>query len=187
MIYAMTRDVSALLTERKYPVRVEYGPEQTARVAPHSVIVIERDKQADETIEAAHGLNRNAKKVLARYLPCVAKIYACSTQEGARVNEHEHECDRFVDALLGALYRWAKEAQAEVKIKGARFLPDAESVDVATWPGVVYQLTFAVGRGVFVRDYTGAGAAELAPAGVRGRVEVRRTGSAEPPEIVEIG
>jgi hypothetical protein len=185
----MTVDVDAALKARHFPIETEYGPRPTGLVYPHTRIVIDRDRDATETIEAAHGTQRNAKKVLARYIPCRALIYACSTVEGARVNEHEHECDRYVDGLLSALHEWAKRENAEIQIKGARFATKADGVDeLETWPGVVYLLTFAVGRGVYRRTYTGAGQPEgsVAAAGMRGTVQVRTDG-AEPPEIVEIG
>jgi hypothetical protein len=186
----MAMDVGAALLARKFPIRVEYGPEQTTRVAPQSVIVIDRDRNGSEAIGAAHGTGRNPKKVLARYLPCRALVYACSTEAGARVNEHEHECDRFVDALLSELETWTEANRAEVKYAGARFAAASDGVDdLETWPGVVYLVTFAIGRGVYAWDYTGAGQPEatLAGAGARGTIQVRRQGSAEPPEIVPIG
>lgn len=190
MIYRMARDLGDLLAARKFPIRVEYGPEQTQRVAPHTVIVIDRDRGASEAITAAHGTQRNPKKMLARYLPCRALVYACSTEAGARVNEHEHECDRFVDGLLAALEDWATAAKAEIKYTAARFAGTADGVDdLETWPGVVYLLTFAIGRGVYARDYTGAGQPEatVAGAGAHGTIQIRRQGSQADPEIVPIG
>ena len=189
MIYRMAMDVGAALTARKFPIRVEYGPEQTQRVAPQTVIIIDRDRGASETIGAAHGTERNPKKVGARFLPCRALVYACSTLADARLNEHEHECDRFVDGLLSALYDWAKLEQTAVNVTGARFAAKADGVDdLESWPGVVYLVTFTVGRGVYRMTYTGAGQPEgtVAGAGMRGTVQVRRDG-AEPPEIVDIG
>jgi hypothetical protein len=188
VIYRMAMDVGAALTARKFPLRVEYGPEQTARVAPHSAIVIDRDRTANETIGAAPGAQRNPQKVFARFMPCRALVYACSTVEGARVNEHEHECDRFVDGLMTALYDWAKLESTIINVTGARFATSADGVTPETWAGVVYLVTFTVARGVERRTYTGAGQPEGAPAGagMRGEVRLRRDG-AEPPEIVEIG
>ncbi len=187
----MSQWVGASLAARKYPVRVEYGPESTVRVAPQSVIVIDRDRDASETIGAAHGVQRNVKKVLGRALPCRALVFACSTEEGARVQEHEHECDRYVDGLLSALEEWTTRAQTAVTYGGARFAKSGdgvEGVELQTWPGVVYLVTFAIGRGVYARDYTGAGQPEMpvAAAGLHGTINVRRNG-AEPPEVVPIG
>ncbi len=191
MIYGMSRWVGESLAARKYPVRVEYGPEQTGRVAPQSVIVIDRDRDGSETIAAAPGTKLNPKKVLGRHLPCRALVFACSTLDGARREEHEHECDRFVDALLASLDEWATRAKSAVEFKSARFAKTAdgvEGVELQTWPGVVYLVQFAIGRGVYAREYTGAGRPEsaVAAAGFPGTINVRRNG-AEPPEVLEIG
>lgn len=191
MIYGMTQWVADNLAARKFPIRVEYGPKQTLREPGHTVIVVDRDRGASETVTAAPGTRQNPKKVLARRLPCRALVFAASTVEGANVHDHEHECDRFVDGLLTSLDEWATRAAAEVAFTGARFATTADGVAAAeleTWPGVVYLVTFTVGRGVVARDYTGAGQPEgaVAGAGMRGTINVRRNG-AEPPEIVTIG
>lgn len=193
MIYALCRDVAALLADRKFPLPVEYGPERTVRAFPQSVIVIDRDRDASETISAAHGTGRNPKKVLARYLPCRALVWAASTEDGARVNEHEHECDRYVDGLLAALDDWATEAKAEINFTSARFAKPTDAgvelaAEIEAWPGVVYLVTFTVGRGVYARKYTGAGQPEgtVAGAGVHGTVNVYRQGN-DTPEVISIG
>ncbi len=189
MIYRLTMDVRDLLAARKFPFAVEYGPERTTRVAPFNAIVIDRDRDANEAIGAAPALQRNPKKVLRRDIPCRALVYAFSSVDGARVCDHEHECDRYVDGLVSALDEWATAAKGEVTFTGARFATPADGVDSEAWPGVVYAVTFTVGRGVYARDYTGAGQAEgsVAGAGMRGTVRVQRQGSDADPEIIELG
>lgn len=190
-LYRMARDLGEMLVARKFPIVVEYGPEQTTRAPYQNAIVIERDRDGSETISAAHGLNRNPKKVLGRFMPVRALVFACSTVGGARREDHEYECDRFVDGLMSSLEEWATRAKTVVTFTGASFAKPGQGIDAAeleTWPGVVYVVSFAVGRGVYARDYTGAGQPEgtVAGAGMSGTINVRRNG-AEPPEVVEIG
>jgi hypothetical protein len=192
MIYRMCRDLGEMLTARQFPLAVEYGPERVTRAFPQSVIVIDRDRDASEEIGPAHGTQRNAKKVLARYLPCRALVWAASTEDGARANEHEHECDRYVDGLLSALDDWATEAKAEIKYGAARFAKPSDGIaegEYEAWPGVVYLLQFSGGRGVYAFESTGAGQPEgtVAGAGVHGTVRVQRQGSSGDPEVITIG
>jgi hypothetical protein len=85
-----------------------------------------------------------------------------SAVAGARINEHEHECDALVDACLVELFAWGEESMAGViPVVEARYLSAEERAPGAeTLPGVVYVLRFGVPRGVFVRDYEGTARAE---------------------------
>lgn len=166
MIYRMSRDLETLLLARKFPLRVEFGPERTARDAAYdSVIVVERDMTASDTFDVAHGQNTNARKSASRYLSTVATIYARSSLPGARAGDHEDLCEQFLDALLTALRDWALAAvHVEVQITDGRYV----AIDPAqeNWPGVAYALKFRVPRGVFKRDFTGLARPEGSPAGV---------------------
>ena len=86
-----------------------------------------------------------------------ADIYCASAVSGARRNEHEHECDNLVDALLTGLYQWATAARAgEITVTEARYLADDEIDESERANGVVYRIRFSVPRGVVTRDYDGA-------------------------------
>lgn len=156
MIYELARDVGLSLEARKFPVRVVYGPERTAREGYDPVIVIERDRAGSDSLEPAHGFQRNPRKVMTRMRAVRATIYAASPLPGAMIQDHERECEKLVDALLVAIHEWQTAERAGVlAVTEARYMSASERNDVETWPGVVYVLRFRVPFAVQKLTYLG--------------------------------
>lgn len=156
MIYEMSRDIGARLEAAKFPVRVVYGPEQTAREIYDPVIVIERDRGGSDRITPPQGQQSNPRKYMTRWLAARATIYAKSSLDGATVWDHERECEKLVDGLLVALTEWqTAERAGAINVAEARYLAASERNDVETWAGVVYVLRFSVPRAVFKLTYLG--------------------------------
>jgi hypothetical protein len=186
MIYELSRDLQDMLRARKYPVTVEYGPERTLRDGyPENVILIERDRESGDSVETAHGSQRNPRKMRTRKLGAIATIWARSNLPGARIGDHERACEGLVDALIISLEEWGTEARAgDIPITSARYATAADHNDVETWPGVVYLLRFQVPRGMLRRDYTGEARPESPFTGVSNQTRARLTGAEdEDPEI----
>ena len=160
MIYRLAQDVAAALAERGFPFAVHYGPD---RVSPSDLtayagrIVIERDREAGDTVGGPIGSRgQNPATPRVRRLGCVATVIARASVDGARVNEHEHDCDQAVDALIVALYDWAAEGRSIVEVGAGRYLQDEEINGAPVGVGVVYRLAFTVARAVEARTFEGA-------------------------------
>ena len=168
MIYALTSNLADIFAARKFPTQFHYGPEPLERLGFFShTIVIQRDTPHGDLVGAPIGIRRNPRLVRVRSIGVVANIFAQSTLPGARINEHEHECDQVVDALIVALYEWGVASGAgEIQIGESRYLSSGERDDVEQWPGVVYLMRFMVPRAVLTRDYDGAAQPTGAPTGV---------------------
>jgi hypothetical protein len=155
MIYRMACDLAERLADRKYPVAFAYGPERISREGPFDhLVTVARDRElGDGNPEAPIGSARNARYTAARRLGVVIRVFAASTVEGARINEHEWACDQIVDAVVVELYKWAKEAKAgPIEFRSARYV-DVSQLDVGDQrPGVVYELRIGVNRGVYDKD-----------------------------------
>lgn len=170
-----------MLQARKFPVRVAYGPERTARENYDALIVIERDREAGDSVDFAPAVQRNPRRVKARLIGCVAHVYAKSSRAGARVEDHEFMCDLFVDALIAAIAEWCVGGQAfEPAFVEARYLNANERNAPETWPGVAYRLRFRVQRGITRSDYTGEGEPTGELAGFANRTEARLFGTGDP-------
>jgi len=171
-LYPLSKDLQTLLRAKQFPLRVFYGPERTHREAyPENVIVIERDREASDTLAAPRGVQRNPRKMRLRMLAGVATIYARSSKAGSHVGDHETLCEKFVDAFLVALAHWATETRAiEIPVTESRYLsaaerlsaakehaPGVEAAAIETWPGAVYRVKFMVPRALLDLSYAGAG------------------------------
>jgi hypothetical protein len=171
-LYAMSKDLQVLLHDKKFPLRVYYGPERTHREGyPDNVIVIERDREANDTIGPARGSQRNPRKLRSRGLQGVATVYARNSKAGAHTGDHETLCEKFVDALLAAMIKWATATAAiEFAISESRYLssddrlgaaeehwPGVEAEKIEQWPGVAYRIKFTVPRALLDLDYAGEG------------------------------
>jgi hypothetical protein len=190
VIYDVMRGLQAKFTARLFPTAFLYGPPRFAvdTVQDHWV-VIERDHDVSDQLSPANGVQQNPRRLANRKLAAKATIYARSNLDGARINEHEAECEQIVDAFVVAFSEWGAENLARLGgvgpslqemryLKQAEFHPEAE-----TWPGVVYVVRFQVTRAVIVRNYESQAQPTAAPTGVENVIEVRLNG-VDPPELV---
>lgn len=154
MIQSMCLDLDAALQARKFPIHVHFGPEYAEQDNFRSRILIERDRQAGDTVQVTRGAGRgqNPARYFVRAQTCVCRVWAQSAIPGAMHHNHEDLCDQYVDAVMVAIEDWLTESKAaeHVTVQGARYLtPDEVSaLYQQTWPGVVYQFQFLVPRGV---------------------------------------
>jgi hypothetical protein len=194
MLSEFSRDIQRFLTEQSYPVRATFGYEQAVAGAHRGHFVIfEHDTAGDTLGPPTTGAKRNPRLVRARYLGCVAEIYAKSSLPGARRADHERECEKIVDALVCAFYRWGAEGQVgDLPWKSGKYVDGKDAPDRPRekWPGVCYQISFALPRGVYDRTYVaennpGAPEPTGSAATVRNRTEARLEGGdpEAPPDI----
>ena len=181
MIYEMMTALAADFAARKFPTSFEYGPK---RAAPESymdhLLVLERDHDAGDLLAPVTGVQTNPRRYANRSLAVKATIWAKSNLDGARVNEHQSECEQIVDAFLVSFSEWATRSQKllgnvapsfqEMRYLKASELPQGGEL----WPGVVYQIKFRVNRGVEKRNYEGAARPTGAVAGVGNTLIIHR-------------
>lgn len=186
MIYELTTALQAKFTAKRFPTVFEYGPRRMTVETYHDhLIVIERDREAADQLSAANGQQVNPRRFCNRALTVKATIYAQSRLDGARINEHEFECEQIVDALIVSLQEWGGEARARLgdvtpTISEARYLKLSEFQEGEAWPGVVYVLKFRVMRGVIKRDYEQQARPVGAATSVGNVVEVRQNADDTP-------
>lgn len=182
MLYEFTKDIQTFLGEKGYPVKVRFGPERITRDRYREcAIVIEHDPDTGDRVVAPPAARRNPRLVRARVLGCKATVYARSSLPNAHRGDHERECEKYVDALIVAFYRWGAEGRVgDLPITKAGYLaapPDGPEV----WPGVVYEIRFGLPRGIHDRAYAGeqnAGTAQPtgSPTGVQNQTQARLEG-----------
>lgn len=180
MIYTLAKDLADTLGERLFPVTCLYGPERVSREGPFAnLVVFRRDPKGGDRVSSLVAQRTNPRAVRVREIGVEATIFAASTLDGARINEHEHECDQLVDALIVALYEWGAENRAgAISFTETRYLDPTEPDGVfEAWPGVRYVLRFAVPRAVLTTNYVGAARPEVALAGVTSSVRVSLDGT----------
>jgi len=189
MLYEMHHDLRQMLEDLGFPTRWVYGPTPTdIENYPDSLIVIERDRNASDTIRSVQGVQRNARKLRVRDLAAQIRIYARSTVPSAHIGNHERECEKIVDAVIVALAEWGAAARATgsngIVPTEAKYLSAADREEVEIWPGVVYSLKFEVPRSVQKRTYAGAAQPEGGPAHFRSQTRVTETTSPDAdPEV----
>lgn len=195
MLYDFARDLETNMQARKFPVEVDYGPLRLT-TSPYGapLIVVMRDREAGDVVRPVQGIKQNPRRLMNRDLGAVALFFAQSTEEGARLDEHEALCDQIVDGFLCELYKWQSGGRAGViDISRARYLPapalEQMLVTRLEWTeayaGVVYEIAFRVARGVYDVTFEGAARSTAGSlAGARNRTEVTLAGDAEsPPDV----
>jgi hypothetical protein len=154
MIRRMVADVTDMMRERGFSLPIVYGPERTRRTSQHAThVVFQRDREKGDTFAAPDGRGRYPEYRGVRVIGCTAWVVARSSRSGARVEDHEELSDIIVDGIHSALYRWASEANSRMTIDGGRFLrrDELDGGELETFDGTVYELSFAVARGVYDR------------------------------------
>lgn len=160
MIYSIAQEVATALKAKGVPYPVIYGPERGPRSMTETRIVIERDRRANETLEAPHKRVPNPKMIFVRWLPITARVFAYSPVNGPMTHDHEREADLLVDPLTVAIHTVVRERGNQYRITSAHLLNEDELklAGLEQWPGVVYELKLQIDRGV--NDVTWQGAAK---------------------------
>jgi hypothetical protein len=191
-VYQLSRDVQTLLHDKGFPLRVHYGPERTHREGyPDNVVIFERDREASDTLGPARGAQRNPRKLRSRGLQGVVTLHVRNSKASAHIGDHETLCEKFVDALLVALVKWATATAAiDFAINESRYLsaderlaaageqlPGVDATKIEQWPGVVYRIKFTLPRALFDLDYAGDGSPTGTAATQANRTDVYLTGA----------
>lgn len=184
MIHEFSRDIQSFLTEKHYPVQVSFGYEPIRASAHRGHFVVFEHDEAGDTLGPPLGAHRNPRLVRARYIGVRAEVYARSSLPGAHRGNHETECEKIVDALIAAFYRWGSEGKVgDLPWGSGKYVPGVDAPDGGRdkWPGVCYEITFKLPRGVYDRAYVGeqnAGDAQPTgtPTGVQNQTQARLEG-----------
>lgn len=147
------------LHKRKYPVAFFYGPERLGRTTPASMqVVFSRDTVDGDKITGIVGTLRNPRKQDVRALGVVAILSVQFPRTGAMQHEHEHLCDDLVDAVTTEVGDWCVSSQAgQPEWVESRYLSEEEVSGAELGAGVHYIIRFRISRGVYTRDFDGAG------------------------------
>lgn len=154
MIYEMGRSLEALMRARNFPVAVVYGPDGLDRIvgANTHVLVVERDREAGDTVGPARGAQRNARRLFTFAIGVRVTVFARSQIPGAHLGDHERECERIVRGLLASLHRWAASERAAPLEFGPCGMVEIEGYEKL--PGCKYALQFRVPTGLEDLAYT---------------------------------
>lgn len=160
MIYTLASEIAARLVARGFPVEVRYGRDGDRLSSSVGVsgrrIVIERDRRGADAFGPFPGARGNPRSVGVRGIACTATVFAESPKRGARMVEHERDCDQLTDALLVELREWCAEAKAgEPEIVEGRLLGPDDFTGEPLPAGAAYRLRFRVSRAIARRDYEG--------------------------------
>jgi len=165
VIYEIHKEVATELKAQGCPLPVVYGPERQGLGAalPASRIVFERDRSRGDVAKPGKARTSNPRMVAARAMGAVCRIYAQSTLTGAAGHDHERLADQAVDLVTVALHKVIGRRQTEWAISSAKLLSREELAlrGLEVWPGVVYEMRFAVDRGVFDATWAGEAVEEL--------------------------
>jgi hypothetical protein len=170
--------IAEKLAARKYPFPVIYGPEEHVRGDFTTSIIFERSPDESDTLGAAPGFHRNARKYAARMLAAQCLIYAKFTGKSATNAEHEYLTEDLVDAVTTSIEDWTTEGKTIVEWGEMRYLRPGEIERVhEQWAGRVYRIRFKIGRGVFKRTFLGEAQPTAPVAAFANRTEARYVGS----------
>lgn len=155
----MSRSLETLMRAKGFPVAVVYGPEIATRTAGANsgVVVVERDRQANDTIAAPQGFERNPRKLFTWERSAKATVLVRSQLPGATMGDHERECERFVMGLIAALRTWGtSERVGVIRFGEMGMLTDEERNHFAGIPsaGCAYLVRFRVPTGLPDLSYT---------------------------------
>lgn len=161
MLYEISKEVDARLKVKKVPLRVAFGPERTKSTALNERIVIEHDE--GDTFEALMLVQPNLGKpspsaAFKRWQAAIARIYARSPNAGAIQADHYRRAEAVLDRLLLALDYVVRVRKNAMRLVGGRFILPEDLSSSETWPGALYELRFAIDRGVIDTDWNGESA-----------------------------
>ena len=161
MLYDAMQIVETELESRGCPMPIIYGPERSQDVSlVRSRIVFERPRESGDEVSPPRQMQKNPPRRAERGLACVCRVFAHSTLDGARVQDHEALADQTIDLVVVALQIAAARLSTTMRIGAGGFVD--YDVETMTAPGVVYELEFTIQRGVFDRTWADEARAENA-------------------------
>ena len=175
MIYEISTEVAAYIAAQGCPVPVVYGNTRGS-VLTDQRIEISRGYGFPDRIEAASG-HRPANPTIRsiRSLAALVRIYAKSSSDGARIEDHERQAESIADQVQVAIASVVTQRKNSYRFTSAGFLDDGqkEAEGITQWPGVIYEMRFEVDRGVYRTTWAGEGLAEETIGAVDGPVITR--------------
>lgn len=157
MLREISREIETELRARDCSYAVVYGPERLPSSVTNCRIVVERERGTVENASAPKSRAPNPRMVAVRAIAGRCRIFAKSSVPGANVWDHEREADLATDLFVVALHAVVRRRLTECRVTSGKILPasELEYQQISAWPGVVYELSFEVNRGVY--DTTWAG------------------------------
>jgi hypothetical protein len=157
VLYDVAKIITTELEARGCPLPIVYGPESADDAAlVRSRIVIERSRPSTDTVGPPRTHKLNPPRRAERGIAGRVRIYAHSTVVGARVQDHEEVAEQAADLVIVALQIAVARLETTAKITASGYVPAsalAIGPDASVWPGVVYDLSVVVQRGVFDRTW----------------------------------
>lgn len=174
--------VAQELAVRRFPYRVEYGPERAKRTGPGIApgVVFERDLDRGDLIAAPVATRQGAatpEAYLSRQIAGTFVVYAQSPKPGARARDHEAEVDAVCDAVISAIVRAGKLAGKPAAFGTERFLGAEEFGESEQWHGAAKRVEFSVSVPIRDVDYRGRGPGTGAVADVANTCEAAQVGT----------
>ena len=158
MLYDVAKIVSTELIARGCPLPVVYGPERMADVGlTNPRIVFERPRSLGDAVGPPRCSKNNPPRRAERGIAGTVRVFASSTVDGARVQDHEEQADQAVDLVIVCLQIAAARIITTMTIGAGGYVSAAElGLDgLETWPGVVYELPITIQRAVYDRTWAG--------------------------------
>lgn len=158
MLHEIGVELGAALVTKGFPLKaipIVDGPEPTRTTTyARERIVIEHDD--GDSFGPTFSTHRNPKVGMTRNVAGKITIYAQSPSPGATQWEHTRRAEHILDLVLVALRGVMSVRKQGIVWKGGRFIRPADLERSETQGGAVYELTFAVERGVYAQTWAGA-------------------------------
>lgn len=158
MLYEIQREIAADLTTRGVPFPCNYGPDKAGAAAlTRSRIVIDVDDELGDEFAAAMKAGRNPTMRAVLWQGAFCRIFVRSDEGAARVHEHRRLAMQAVRMVYVALEKSVAARHNRFRIASAKFLNATELQlrGIENWPGVVYELRFAVDSAVNDTNWVG--------------------------------
>ena len=165
------------------PVPVVYGPTRTSSTLVGSRVVVERDRDAGDGLQAPRKTSRNPRMRFIRPLGARIMVFGQSTLDGADTYDHERVVDQVVDLIFVALDKIVRAVEMTAwAVTSSKLLTaeEAELAGITTWPGAIYRIGLTIDRGVYERRW-------MSEAGVGGEARPEVPLSADPETGVRVG
>lgn len=157
MLYQIAHELDDALKAQGVPFRVVFGPEATTSVGTSNERIVFDQLIDDQRDQIVVPKTTVPNMPLIRWQAARIRIFARAPVAGAQWHEHAERAEQILDRVAVELQVVVRTRKNAIVFNACGFVSLVDEKGSAVWSGAVYDLYFAIDRGIHRTNWRGEG------------------------------